>query len=326
MVGKPSNIEIPSLHYAKNQVVSTVPAFSTRWHKQREIANYKLRTVTCNLLTKMPQKLILRAGQELKELRLRLGMTTRDVTDLSQKVVASEGNEEFRVSNPWLSEIENSQSIPSIYKLYSLSVIYHVKFGDLLRLYGVDTTKIHKLQTVIALPQSHLTSVEVFDDTGTITFPVRFDQAFDKAKTNLLSRMVEIWGEVPIGVIQHLDIRHSMYGYIGLEDRTLYPLLRPGSFVQIDAGIKKVLPIKWQTEYDRPIYFVELRNGYVCSWCELQGSQLILVPHPLSGCAIRQFKYETEAEIVGRITGLAMRIVASSEPASSEIPKLPKPS
>jgi len=273
----------------------------------------------------MPEnKSILRAGEELKGLRLRLGMTVRDVTDLSQKVVDSEGNEEFRVSTTWLSEIENSDSVPSIYKLYSLSIIYHLKFSDflLLQLYGVDTKKINKLQSEI--PQTHLTSVEVFDETGTVTFPIRFDQAFDRGKTNLLSRVVEIWGEVPIGVIQHLDVRRSMYGYIGLEDRTLYPLLRPGSFVQIDAGIKKILPLKWQTEYERPIYFVELRNGYVCSWCELQGTQLILVPHPGSGCVIRQFKYEAEAEIVGRVTGLAMRIVPPDEPASGETAKLPR--
>ena len=269
-------------------------------------------------------KPILRAGEQLKDLRSRLGMTIRDVTDLSQKVVDSEGNEEFRVSTTWLSEIENSVSVPSIYKLYSLSVIYHVKFGDLLELYGVDTKKIQKLQTEIPLPQTHLTSVEVFDDTGTITFPIRFDQGFDKGKTNLLSRLVEIWGEVPIGIIRHLDIRHSMYGYIGLEDRTLYPLLRPGSFVQIDASVKKVLPVRWQTEYERPIYFVELRGGYVCSWCELQGTQLILVPHPGSGYGIRQFKYEAEAEIVGRVTGLAMRIVPADEPAAGETAKLPR--
>ena len=273
----------------------------------------------------MPEtKSMLRAGEELKELRLRLGITTREVTDLSQKVVDSEGNEEFRVSNAWLSEIENSGSVPSIYKLYALSVIYHVKFADLLQLYGVDIKKINQLQTEIPLPQTHLTSLEVFDDTGTVTFPIRFDNGFDRGKTNLLSRMVELWGEVPIGVIRHLDVRHSMYGYIGLEDRTLYPLLRPGSFVQIDASIKKILPVKWQTEYERPIYFVELRGGYVCSWCELQGTQLILVPHPGSGCMIRQFKYEVEAEIVGRVTGLAMRIVAPDELATGETARLPK--
>src|SRR5258706_99022 len=194
----------------------------------------------------MPEsKSILRAGEHLKELRLRLGMTTRDVADLSQRIVDSEGNEEFHISNAWLTEIENSESITSIYKLYSLSVVYHVKFADLLQLFGVDVQKINKLQIEIPLPQTHLTSVEVFDQTGTVTFPIRFDQGFDKGKTNLLSRMVEIWGEVPIGVIQHLDVRHSMYGYVGLEDRTLYPLLRPGSFVQIDASIKKVLPLQW---------------------------------------------------------------------------------
>jgi len=265
----------------------------------------------------------LRAGEQLKDLRLRLGMTTRDVTEFSKRIVGSEGNDEFHISNAWLTEIENSESIPSIYKLYSLSVIYHVKFGDLLQLYGVDVQKINKLQLEMPLPQTHLTPVEVFDETGTVTFPIRFDQGFDRGKTNLLSRMVEIWGEVPIGVIRHLDVRHSLYGYIGLEDRTLFPLLRPGSFVQIESGIRKIQPVKWQTEYDRPIYFVELRDSYVCSWCELQGGQLILVPHPLSGCGIRQFKYETEAEIVGRVTGLAMRIVAPDESSTGEPARLP---
>lgn len=273
----------------------------------------------------MPEsKLTLRAGEQLKELRLRLGMTTRDVTDLCQKIIDAEGNEEFHISNAWLTQIENSESVPSIYKLYSLSVIYHVKFRDLLQLYGVDVQKINKLQIEMPLPQTHLTPVEVFDEAGTVTFPVRFDRGFDRDKTNLLSRMVEIWGEVPIAVIRNLDVRHSMYGYIGLEDRTLYPLLRPGSFVQIDPNIKKVLPVKWQTEYERPIYFVELRDGYVCSWCELQGSQLILIPHPLSSCGIRQFKYGSEAEIVGRVTGLAMRIVAPDEPPTVEPARLPK--
>ena len=270
--------------------------------------------------TKIPP----RAGEQLRDLRLRIGMTTRDVQDLSQRIIDSEGNEEFYISNGWLTQIENSESVPSIYKLYSLSVIYHVKFGDLLQLYGVDVQKINKLQTEIPVPQTHLTPVEVFDETGTVTFPVRFDRGFDRDKTNLLSRMVEIWGEVPIAVIRHLDVRRSMYGYVGLQDRTLYPLLPPGSFVQIDPSVKRILPVKWQTEYERPIYFVELRDSYVCSWCELHGNQLILIPHPLSGCEIRQFKYETEAEIVGRITGVAMRIVAPDEPATGETPRLPK--
>jgi len=33
------------------------------------------------------------------------------------------------------------------------------------------------------------------------------------------------------------------------------------------------------------------------------------VPHPLSPCAVRRFVYGTDAEIVGQVTGVAMRIV-----------------
>jgi transcriptional regulator with XRE-family HTH domain len=266
----------------------------------------------------------LRAGEQLKEIRSRLGITTRDVTELSQKIAESEGNVEFSISNPWLTEIENSDSIPSIYKLYSLSIIYHLKFSDILQLFGVDVQKIGKQQIEIRLEQTHPTPADVFDHNRTVSFPVRFDRGFDVENTNLLSRMVEVWGEVPIALIQHLDIRHSMYGYIGLKDLTLYPLLRPGSFVQIDQNIRKIHPFKWRTEYDRPIYFVELRDGYACSWCELHDGQLILIPHPLSPCGIRQFKHGSEGEIVGRVTGVAMRIVDPDEPATVGAARLPK--
>jgi transcriptional regulator with XRE-family HTH domain len=266
----------------------------------------------------------LRAGEQLKEIRSKLGITTREVTELSQKIAELEENEEFNISNAWLTEIENTNSIPSIYKLYSLCIIYHLKFSDVLQLFGVDVQKISKQQSEMRLQQTHPTPMEVFDQDRTVSFPVRFDRGFEVSKTNLLSRMVEVWGEVPIALIQHLDIRHSMYGYIGLEDLTLYPLLRPGSFVQIDQNIRKVQPLKWRTEYDRPIYFVELRDGYACSWCELHGGQLLLIPHPLSPCGIRQYKHGTEAEIVGRVTAVAMRIVDADEPATDETPRLPR--
>jgi hypothetical protein len=49
--------------------------------------------------------------------------------------------------------------------------------------------------------------------------------------------MVQVWAEVPIALIQQLEIRRGRYGYIGLQDMTMYPLLRPGSFVLIDENL-----------------------------------------------------------------------------------------
>lgn len=268
----------------------------------------------------------MRPGEQLKEIRNRLRITTREVEECSRQIAEAEANDEFYISNAWLTQIENKQSTPSIYKLHSLSAIYRTKFTDLLLLYGVDLEKIGKHQLLQPLESTHLATLEVYDKERAVSFPVRFDRGFRADATNLLSRMVEIWGEVPIALIQHLDIRHSQYGYIGLKDYTLHPLLRPGSFVQIDDRQSRVEKIPWRTEFDRPIYFIELRDGYACSWCELHGNTLTLLPHPLSPCGIRQFACPREAEVVGRVTAVAMRIVDYPAQVPDEPARLPRQS
>ncbi len=263
-------------------------------------------------------------NEQMKELRSKLGITTRDVAEFSQRIAEAEGNPEFQISNAWLTQIENSDSVPSIFKLYSLSSIYRIKFTDLLSLYGVELQRLSQYQLSSSLPNTHLATLEVYDAERTVSFPVRFDRSFELDSTNLLSRMVELWGEVPIALIQHLDIRHNQYGYIGLQDFTLHPLLRPGSFVQIDPRVRKVQPLRWRTEFDRPIYFVELRDGYACAWCDLLDGQLLLLPHPLSPCSVRRFNYGTDAEIVGQVTAVAMRLTDAPEPAADGTARLPR--
>jgi transcriptional regulator with XRE-family HTH domain len=266
----------------------------------------------------------MRAGEQLRELRNRLGITTREVEEFSRTIAEDRQNEEFYISNAWLTQLENKNSIPSIYKLYSLSVIYRTKFNDLLVVFGVDLNASAKYQLALPLQNTHLTSLESPDPEKAITFPVRFDKSFSLEKTSLIARMVEVWGEVPIALIQKLDVRHCQYGYVGLQDYTMYPLLRPGSFVQISTQSNRTDAGEWRTEFDRPIYFIELRDGYACSWCEVRGSQITLIPHPLSGSSIRQFDYPAEAEIIGQVTGVAMRLVPPPEALSDAPPRLPR--
>jgi transcriptional regulator with XRE-family HTH domain len=250
-----------------------------------------------------------RPAERLKELRTSLGITTREVAKRSQQIAETEGNPEFFISNAWLTKLENTDSIPSIHKLISLSVVYRIKFSELLLLFGVDLEHIGKRQLEIPAQQTHLMALDVNRPKRRITLPVRLDQGADFNGTNLLSRVVEQWGEVPVAVIQHLDLRHNHYGFIGLQDFTLYPILRPGSFVQIDPRARKIQPSRWRTEFDRPIYFLELRGSYACGWCEVQGNELTLLPHPLSPCTIRRFDFPSGAGIVGQVTGVAMRLL-----------------
>jgi transcriptional regulator with XRE-family HTH domain len=241
------------------------------------------------------------------------------VEEFSRYIGDAEGNSDYLVSNTYLSELETGKSTPSIYKLYSLSVIYGIKFTDILMFYGVDLEKISKFRADLPLPFTRLTDLTVYDRERKIAFPIRLDAGFKLTMTQLLPQIVETWGEIPVALIQHYNLRKSLFGYIGLADRNMYPILRPGSFVRIDSSCTSVQDIPWKTELERPIYFVLLRNSYTCSWCEIHGKQLVLIPHPQSGCKLRQFPYPDEAEILGRVTAVAMSLVDSggSAPADS---------
>ena len=58
----------------------------------------------------------------------------------------------------------------------------------------------------------------------------------------------------------------------------------------------------------------ELRDGYVCSWCEIDRGRLMVIPHAHAHREVRIFDYPAEAEIVGRVTGVAMKIVGDRSP------------
>src|SRR5215469_1458438 len=250
-------------------------------------------------------------GVRLKEVRTRLGMSTRDVADFSKTIANGEASEEFLISGPWLTQIENDNALPSIYKIFTLASIYGLSYGEVLALYGVQTQKVKKYHAEFPIAKTHLTRYDSAEPPATLEVPVRFDAGLNLSHTNLLSRMIESWGRVPLEFVQHLDLRNRLYGFIGLKDYTLYPLIRPGSFVEIDPEVKRPRHGVARSEFERPIYFVDLRKEYACSWCELVGDKLVLTLHPLSPVKTRIFVFQKEAEIIGQVTGVAMRIVLS---------------
>ncbi len=258
------------------------------------------------------------AGARLKEMRVRLGLSTRNVETKSLKIADDRHNREFYLSHAWVTDIEKGEFKPSIYKLYSLSAIYHVSYSEVLSCFGLPISELGRDRASIGVPRTHLLGTDADLETENVALPVQFKADFQLEKTNLLARVVAKWDQIPVGFLQHLDLRKSVYGYIGLEDYTLYPLIRPGSLVQIDPSQRKLSPEKWKTEYDRPIYFVELRRGYVCSWCEVDRGQLIVIPHPHAHQDVRRFEFPAQAEIVGRVIGVTMRIVGAAEMRSGE--------
>ena len=88
----------------------------------------------------------------------------------------------------------------------------------------------------------------------------------------------------------------------------MHPLLPPGTFLQVDESRNKIVQGMWRSELERPIYFVEMREGYTCCWCSLKGEQIVLQPHPLSPVPVRMVRHPQEAEVIGQVVGIALKL------------------
>ncbi|HVP44389.1 MAG TPA: helix-turn-helix transcriptional regulator [Terriglobales bacterium] len=257
-----------------------------------------------------------RTGQRLRALREELGLTIRDVEAASLRIAAKHGNENFVLTLSRLSDIESKGILPSLYRLYTLAVIYRRDIRELFDWYGIDLNASATDLSAVEPAKTHLSTV---CDPPSVQVPLRLDPGFDLRRTVNFGRMVEQWGLVPLAYLAKFANTDYTYGYIGSEDYTMYPILMPGSFVQIDESVNKVTEGMWRSEYERPIYFVETRGGYTCCWCSLRGDQLTLQPHPLSPVPVRMLPYPQEADVIGQVIGVAMRLgsVTAAEPRTT---------
>lgn len=230
----------------------------------------------------------------------------RDVELASNEIAHRYANEEFAIPPSRLSDIETKGITPSIFRLYSFAAIYRRDYRELLSFYGVELDGISADISFGHPQKSHLS--EAFSNVHEVRIPTRLDPGFSLQKTTDLKRAIEQWGTVPMGYLAMFADDRYTYGYIGSEDFTMYPILPPGSFVQVDETKNKVADGAWRSEFERPIYFVEMRDGYACCWCSIKRDSIILQPHPLSPVALRILRYPQEAEILGQVVGVAMRL------------------
>ena len=249
------------------------------------------------------------AGQKLKKIRERLALKYRDVEDASSKIAAARDNDEYTVALSRLADIENKGTMPSIYRIYSLCAIYRLDINDVLSWYGISLSELSADAGLVQLARTHLIGIQPRDETE-MQVPIALDPGIDLSKTVFLSRMIQKWGKLPLTLLRHMDLRNRRYGLIGADDWSMFPIIPPGSLVVID-DTRRIRTSGWRTEFERPIYFFEHREGYACSWCTLRGSRLILQPHPASSCEPETYQYPAEIEVIGQVTQVAM----SLEPA-----------
>jgi transcriptional regulator with XRE-family HTH domain len=244
-----------------------------------------------------------RPGEKLKRVRERLTLTYRDVERASRQIAARRGSDDFAIALSRLADIENKGTAPTIHRIFTLCAIYRMDYEEVLRWYGVPLELLESEAMQIGLRSTHASQ---FTQTRQVNINQPADFEINLNKTTFLSHLAGRWGRMPLSFLNSLDIKQYRYGFIGLDDWSMYPILHPGSLVAIDQTRRKIDAGGWTNEHDRPIYFLEHRNRYLCSWCTQMGENILIQPHPASHQQPLLFKFPGEIDVTGQVTGVAM--------------------
>jgi hypothetical protein len=134
-----------------------------------------------------------------------------------------------------------------------------------------------------------------------------------------MRHLLSAWSDVPLLLMLDVDWDRGPLVLIGASDRMMWPLLPPGSLLQLDSRVRTVANGNW-SEFERPIYLIEYRNRFYCCHAQRRGDMLRLISHaesPAPPATSIPFK---EAKVRGQATPifrpLATRGSAGGRPSA----------
>ena len=240
-------------------------------------------------------------GGKLRAARAQWQLTLREVEERSARLAEEWGNPAYKISASWLDRVERENGGLSAAKLVVLAFIYGLNAEQMLGMFtpaSADPTQLEQTSR----PNATLLLVKgALEEHAKLWLPDKLVTDPPPEETTLLPAEQ---GVMPV---------HYRRGIIGQQDRTLEPMVRAGSIVLIDTQKRAIANRReWTNEFDRPIYFLLTRKGYVSGFCELdkESEWLTLVPHPLSFESSKRWRYRKEIEVIGTVAAVFMRRVA----------------
>jgi hypothetical protein len=241
-------------------------------------------------------------GSKLREFRITWQLTLREVEERSSRLAKQWENPAYRISASWLDRVERENRGLSATKLIVLAVIYGLTAEQMIALCPVPGAgRGHQLEQVSAPNATLLLAQGPLEEHARQWLPDSFLTDSPPEATALLPPE------------QGILPTHYRRGVIGQRDRMLDPMVRAGSIVLIDTQKRAVASRRdWTHEFDRPIYFLITRAGYVSGFCELdrESEWLTLVPHPLSYETSKRWRFRKEIEVIGTVACVLTRRVS----------------
>ncbi len=81
---------------------------------------------------------IYQSGHRLRQIREEHGLTLKDVEEQSQRLAEKTQIMDYLITAGRVSQVENNNSLPSVYRLATLSFIYKLPLTEMFHIYGID--------------------------------------------------------------------------------------------------------------------------------------------------------------------------------------------
>ena len=92
------------------------------------------------------------------------------------------------------------------------------------------------------------------------------------------NQLLDAWAEAPMLLMLEEDWEGGPLVVVGSSEKTLWPMVPPGSLLRLDPKTRKIDDGPWQ-EFERPIYLIEYDGKFICCHAQRRGDMLRMISH-----------------------------------------------
>ena len=246
--------------------------------------------------------------QLLRMARLRVGISFRAASILSQWIADTLADQTYFAAPGTLSDYENvSPPTHHIQKIVSLCVLYCIDFWTFLRVRGLSVDELgHDPLPDEMIPRTGLPRHRPTNEK------VEPKHLAGRGSPGFLSTLIDQWEALPLFITGALpeisrlkNVSLSDIFWVGGNQNPVHPCLAGAALVAVNRRVKIPSRTTAPTMWEQPVYILLLRDGsYVCGSCVLRQGVLTVHPHSDTPSSSIRLKNGVDAEVIGEVTAI----------------------
>jgi hypothetical protein len=237
----------------------------------------------------------------IRNARLRAGLSLRQASEMSRETARAFEDRRYFASPGSLSEYEAASTPPRhIHKLFTLSILYSLRFWELLDWFGLGSEDTH----LAAIPAEWMVS----NTKSSLKQPAPIIR--QKSPTGgFLRNALDRLGELPfflresfpfLSGLDDLTLR-DVY-WVGGYRETMHPVLKGALVVILDRRKRRPRIVPRLGAWEQPIYLLRRRDGsYLMASCGMEDGTIVLHPYTDAFVPSERLRKTADAEVLGQI-------------------------